>query len=347
MPTKPNPVTDLPPAWGGAGNYTPGVYGPTLPWGDANPLSGQPLPWGNQPRLNAAGLTSFADTGLTPQVPTDASKFNEWLRRVGIWATDWVALGTSAADADAHIMETDASGISRAVRYYATQGVAGLAGLAAVDLLEGFIVPASKTSTFGNNTTTTWGNTATISGGTGTVPDFDAYQAGEIRWDDQGTSLPTAAGRMRWNETFFSFRDATNALRTLSDPVRGYDATFGPSGAAIADTTASASRRVKENEPVWIRIMLRAECSVAVADTRIDIQITGGLGTATPFSEQYRMPTVANTGLGIPINFQWTPTDSFAAVAPDNYAFLVRVGTNAGNVTAEFIGIEVASTVQL
>ena len=151
------PILDLPPAWGDAGNYPAGVYSALLPWGAANPLAGQPLPWGNQPRLNATALTAFASAGAEPQVPQDASSMNEWLRRVQVHVA-WVQDGSSAADATAHIMETTGAGLSRAVAYEATAGYQG-AGATPAIMLMGFTVPAGETSTFGDNTTLVGTNT--------------------------------------------------------------------------------------------------------------------------------------------------------------------------------------------
>jgi hypothetical protein len=186
MPTKPDAITDLPPAWASNGNYSAGVYGPTLPWGDANPLAGQPLPWGGQPRLNTTGLTSFCNTGLAPQVPTDASSFNEFLRRVAIWASNWVAVGTSAADADAHIMETDVFGFSAAVKYIATSGVEG-AGATPVALPQGATVPSSKAITGAGSTSTDLhvGDSFELDSETAATGDRQIHHlGGEPRWKD-------------------------------------------------------------------------------------------------------------------------------------------------------------------
>jgi len=50
--------------------------------------------------------------GFVPGTEIDAEEHNYMLHWTGDWLTDWVDLGTSAADLDAHIIETDATGVS-------------------------------------------------------------------------------------------------------------------------------------------------------------------------------------------------------------------------------------------
>jgi len=137
MPTKP---TDLPPPWGTAGNYPATNYPATLPdlSGQANPLVG-PTPWSGKPRLNAAALASYAATGFEPQVPNDPSPFNEWLRRVQA-LVEWVSLGTSAPDADAHVVESDGAGIVSAQKFDAAVGYCN-AGITSAVMLAGATIP--------------------------------------------------------------------------------------------------------------------------------------------------------------------------------------------------------------
>lgn len=200
MPTKPDPVNDLPPAWGGAGNYPATNYPATLPdlSGQANPLVGA-TPWSGQPRLNATGLTSFANSGLEPQVPNDASVFNEWLRRVQVWS-QWVSVGTSAPDADAHIVESSPLGLVSAQAFQAEQGVTGAGAAAPVILLMGYDVPASETSTIGDNTTTTYGDNATISGGNETIPSFEGYELASEQASTGNRQIHHLNGEPRWRD---------------------------------------------------------------------------------------------------------------------------------------------------
>ena len=139
MPVKP---LDTVPDWGSAGNYPASLYPVNLPWNDPNPVGGLPTPWSGQPRLNATAFTSFANNGFSPQIPTDASSMNEWDRRIGVYV-NWVILGTSAADADAHIMETNGAGLSSALAYEATASFQGVGGTPA-PLANGAVVTTGK-----------------------------------------------------------------------------------------------------------------------------------------------------------------------------------------------------------
>lgn len=106
MPTKP---ADQPEQWATAGVYPASVYPATFPWGDPHPQAGNPTPWSGQPRRNAAGLAGFASTANVPLTPQAADIWNEEFFRV-IELSRWTYLGTSAADEDAHPLETDAAG---------------------------------------------------------------------------------------------------------------------------------------------------------------------------------------------------------------------------------------------
>jgi hypothetical protein len=180
------PIGDLPPVWGDAGNYPASNYPVTLPdlSGQANPLQGA-TPWSGQPRLNAAGLGAYASAGFTPQVPNDPSPLNEWFRRVQVHVS-WVQDGTSAADATAHIMETDASGFAAAVKYIATAGIEG-AGASPVILIEGASVPVGKAITGAGSTSTDLhvGDSFQLSGEAASTGNRQIhYLGGEPRWRD-------------------------------------------------------------------------------------------------------------------------------------------------------------------
>lgn len=240
MPTKPDAVNDLPPLWGINGNYSAGVYGATLPWGDANPLAGQPLPWGGQPRLNTTGLTSFANTGLTPQIPTDASSFNEWLRRTGIWQTNWVALGTSDPDADAHIVETNGAGLISAQAFQAEVGIIGQGAANPLVLLLGADIPVNESLTFGDNTDLTMGDSAVLTGGVATVPEFEGYQLKSEKASTANLQIHHLGGEPRWRD---STDDYLHHGTEPWAPVGSVPAlnSFGPAIAEIDGPTTSVT----------------------------------------------------------------------------------------------------------
>ena len=146
MPTT--PIADTIPDWGSAGNYPASIYPLKLPWlNTPNPVGGLPTPWSGQPRLDATAFTSFVNNGHSPQIPTNASQVNEWQRRLGAWA-NWVILGTSAADADAHIMETNGAGLCSAQGFESTTGYSGAGGTPAT-LPNGAGISAGKLLTLG------------------------------------------------------------------------------------------------------------------------------------------------------------------------------------------------------
>lgn len=91
MPTKP---TDSVPDWASDAVYDdPGEA------------------WDGAPILADALMVSLAGQGLIPETPTPARALNSLLRRVAAFAR-WVEVGTFDADADAHVVETDATGES-------------------------------------------------------------------------------------------------------------------------------------------------------------------------------------------------------------------------------------------
>jgi len=326
MPTKPDPVNDLPPLWGGAGNYLAGVYPPTLPWGAAHPLAGQPLPWGGQPRLNSTDLANFADTGLTPQVPNDASKFNEWLRRVAIWQTNWVALGTNAPDADAHIMETTAAGLSRAVAYEATTGYQN-SGPAAAVLLMGFSVPAGETSSFGDNTTVTLGANALIDAPTTSNVRFGTLRLkvgapaptvdGEIAASTGGTPIFRASGLGRY------------MFGGINGPWLGIDADQVPETALAATTLLTTSSKTDVNGLVRVRVSGEMQRSAA-GSCILSLQEDQGTATWTDI-DNGGVTTKTITTVGTVDPNAWTGFHmerTFGAGATDRF-FRMRITAGA------------------
>lgn len=174
MPTKPDPIADFLPPWATAGNYPASNYQAFLPWGDANPLGAGPTPWGLGPRLKPVGLDAVAAQGYTPEIPTEAEPVNEWLRRVQLWV-DWVKLGTSDPDADAHVVETDGAGTCSALVFEATTSFEGAAASPA-PLSEGATVPTGKTLGLSGTASIALTDTAKITAVTGTIIESGRFE---------------------------------------------------------------------------------------------------------------------------------------------------------------------------
>ena len=325
------PITDLPPVWGDAGNYPAGVYSALLPWGAANPLAGQPLPWGNQPRLNATALTAFASAGAEPQVPQDASSMNEWLRRVQVHVA-WVQDGSDAADATAHIMETTAAGLSRAVAYEATAGYQG-AGATPAIMLMGFAVPAGETSTFGDNTTITLGanasvtgpSTASITAGTvDTIDDAGTVNTGVIDFYTQTGAPPTTNGALAYGGRDNLTVGDGGTARLVAIPIEEYVAGPVNTGAAIADTGASIAIVLAINDVVYIELDLEAENTNALNEINVRIEVNAVIEGGT---RQYR-PAVANRLVAVRRVVKYT------AAASAVYTVTARHGASGGTTTS-------------
>jgi len=187
----------------------------------------------------------------------------------------------------------------------------------------------------------------TIGGTPGSLVDVELLQITEVRWDASGTTLPGAAGRTRWNDTFFALMDGAGQVRTFDEPSRGHDVAFTTSS-GIADTTATCGRRIKENEPTIIEVVVsRYENSTAPDTMNFRLSITGPLGTVEPVATSYQ---VATSGVGYSQNytFRWTPTDDFGAeTTTQNYSALVRLGTSGGTLDADDVAIKWSSAVQV
>jgi hypothetical protein len=187
-----------------------------------------------------------------------------------------------------------------------------------------------------------------IEGIAGSVVDVETVEATELRFDDSGTTLPSAAGRLRFNGTHWSFMDNAGSRRALVETLRGYDETFA-TVLALVDTTATVGRRIKHNEPVWIEVSCRYEGN-DVGDINYRVDVTGPLGTATILDDTAEIGT-ANKGYFLHEEFPWTPTNDFGAETdPQNYSFLVRLGITGGGadtLTASRVSIKVSSGVQV
>lgn len=184
----------------------------------------------------------------------------------------------------------------------------------------------------------------TISGTAGSIVSVESVEMQETRWTNANTSLPTVAGRTRWNGTFFSLRDGAGQARSFDEPARGYDATFSTVN-AINDTAASCGRRIKATEPVWIEISCRFEGTSAPGTLNYRIEVTGPLGTVDILVDTVRIAT-ANVGYTLHETLVWQPNDDFAETDPQNYTFLVRLGVSAGTLTAKRVAIKASSAAQ-
>jgi hypothetical protein len=186
-----------------------------------------------------------------------------------------------------------------------------------------------------------------IAGTAGSIVDTETLAVTEIRFDNSGTTLPGTPGYVRWNGTFFSLMDEASQIRTFDDPLRGYDATLATAANPLTDTTAGATRRVKFNEPVWIEMGSHVSTDSAGSNANYMLRITGPLGVSDVVTDAIVMATAAK-GYTWREYIRWTPTDSWPAEnATQNYAFLVRMGTSAGNLTADRIGIKISSAAQV
>jgi len=343
MPVKP---VDTVPDWGSAGNYPASVYPVNLPWGDPNPVGGLPTPWSGQPRLNATAFTSFVNNGFSPQIPTDASSMNEWDRRIGVYV-NWVILGTSAADADAHIMETNGAGLSSALAYEATASFQGVGGTQA-PLANGATIPAGKTMTLGGPTVVNGAFTVFGAAGGSIASDPTAVfgwngVANLIGTNTLGgrtnltatTSLfqsdlsTNGSGHLRW-------RDAVSTTQVHRSPTgwfKGLGAadTAGPLANVTLDTSTAVAPEVAGDVEVvgvaWVQRVIAGPVTVS-----LDAVGVGQIGTATAIN------VPASGGLNYtPITF--TRVRAAANTTPRVYRLTIAGG--GSNVTCKALSIRV------
>jgi len=183
-----------------------------------------------------------------------------------------------------------------------------------------------------------------IEGGAGSVVDVETVQVSSLELDDTGPS--PLGGHLRFVDTVYMAGHNENVTYAMSIPIRGWDESIGPFPNFINDTTASATRRIQFNEPVWIKISFSYELT-AIGTGNLWIEITGPLGTVNADISQFRADT-ANQPYTSVREFLWTPTDDFPLEnATQAYVILVRLGTNAGNITAENIGLETTSALKV
>ena len=339
MPVKP---VDTVPDWGSAGNYPASLYPVNLPWGDPNPVGGLPTPWSGQPRLNATAFTSFANNGFSPQVPTDASSMNEWDRRIGVYV-NWVILGTSAADADAHIMETNGAGLSAALAYEATVGFQGAGGTPAT-LLNGAVVPDNKDILLGVN--------GVVSGGAGSeCGPFSVVQGSTI---DTGST-----GILKVNNAQF-YTDATPSTVGGNVQYDGHRLSLGRDGsafpvyapavnyvdhvatvAALTDLTGlTVTLDIEPAREVLIELLVHQEVDTAteVPTLEIGAQNSGGADIVTRLkngsADQARsaLPATVLGGDRRPnsISIVWRPDDDIPVPANNTWTIRARHGVTGG-----------------
>lgn len=90
----------------------------------SGPASGQPT------KIVDPAATS---QGFIPGQGVDAEAVNYLFNLSGAWMSDWVSLGTSAADLDAHIIETDANGTAAIATINAGNTAATTSAITAVE----------------------------------------------------------------------------------------------------------------------------------------------------------------------------------------------------------------------
>lgn len=114
MPTMPTKPGSLPTPVATTANYPaenyPAEYPPGHPLaGTPHPLAGTPVPWSGQPTKDAAIESALAPIGLHPGRPINGPARNSRDSKVDAWLA-WLNGGSSAPDADAHVVETDSTG---------------------------------------------------------------------------------------------------------------------------------------------------------------------------------------------------------------------------------------------
>jgi len=184
--------------------------------------------------------------------------------------------------------------------------------------------------------------TQTMSGSAGSLVDVTTTKVTQLDFNNSGLGLAAATGRIRWNETFFSFLDGVGQARTFEEPVRGYAASLVTLN-AIADTGAAATRRIRHNEEVWIEVSARVECSASPTTLAMRIGATGPLGYDEPMVTSYRI-VATDVGFAVSTVYRWKPTDSWPAASDiQSYAIKLRLGINSGTLTASRCSIKVSS----
>jgi hypothetical protein len=295
-----------------------------------NPLAGMPTPWSNQPRTEAGTLAAFASQGLSPQIPTAAQEYNEWLQRVGEWA-NWVEAGTNAADADAHIVETNGAGLISAQAAELTQGAFG-PGSTQLPLPHGAVVPDTKTLTMEDGSDIALQGDASIEGPdtthvtTGWLSLIDVggwAELGEVRFFED-TNPSFGAGVMQWDGRAWTGGNAVAAPR-LAQPITS--AAAGPTNTinAIIDSGASVTLQMRNGETakIDVRIGLRSD---TVGNT-INFRIEANAVIIGPNDTIYEP-----SGAGVSLTYVST-TQLYVAGADGPVVFKARFGAAAGTAT--------------
>lgn len=361
--------TDSVPTWAGAGNYGASNYPPDLPWGDLNPLGGLPTPWSGQPRINAAGLVAFANSGLTPQIPSDASAFNAWLNFVGQW-TNWVEDGSNAAGADAHIVETNAAGLLSAVALEVTISARGV-GATALPLTEGATVAAGKlltalgdiqlgdsafdacivvaTTTFQSPIFATddmeFSGSTTLSGLAGSVcsfPNIDATSGRFLAVLTEWTADVTPAsdlGHEQWDGFRKSIGNGTSA-QPIHASFERYEAS-DTANVALADIAGlSVTLTIPKDRLVLIELVVNQKVSLAGQSAKLEIRAVNDLGadpvarlkTGAPDAALSPLPVTVNANERHPnsIAIEWKPSDDIPAPVNDLWTIQAEHGVTGG-----------------
>lgn len=190
-------------------------------------------------------------------------------------------------------------------------------------------------------------STNEIEGVVGSIVDVDRVQVTTIELDDSDSSFSTTKGHVRLNDTAYMAANGATQTRAIEDPGRGYDASF-TTVASLTDTTANTTRRVQENELVWVEMTCRFEIDVVPSDMNYGLKVAGPIGTVVVETDTYRAETAAE-GYSMHRVFQWKPTDTWPGeAATQGYSFTLQLGATGGNtLSATNVAIKVSSALQV
>jgi hypothetical protein len=185
-----------------------------------------------------------------------------------------------------------------------------------------------------------------IAGIANSIVDVDRVLVDRIEFTDMAAVYSTTGGHLRWNTTALMFAQSTSLgdAVAIDDPQRGFDLAFS-SVNPIDTTTAVASRRVQQAEPVWIETTCRFEGTSAASAMNYRLQIAGP-ATIDVDIQTFHIATI-NVGYSMTHVFLWVPTDDFAVPGTRDYIFTVRLGRSAGTLTCANVSIKVSSALEI
>lgn len=202
-----------------------------------------------------AGMTAAAAQGFIPGDTAKSPTLNEVLNMITAWL-DWLNDGTSAADADAHIVETDANGKASLKQLEVPWDGAGFGvQISGTQTGGGALIYAAHTGT-ASNAHTIWAINGSANGGNAIRAQYQGADAsGAVVYgnavtecvavfaaecsnnDTPGFSVvefPTASGDFRWGDRTGDSTTTTDGDMWLAlshaqpdhdDPLRFYDST--------------------------------------------------------------------------------------------------------------------------